>query len=98
MVLQLHDGLNKKQSALLIQMRTEKIGLKDFLFNRRVPGITDANCPCGEGQQTVSHIILRGRNYQQLRRPELGHPPGRNDLWVLLNERKAAAWQLSLWN
>ena len=30
-VLRLHDGLSKRQSALLVQLRTEKIGLRDFL-------------------------------------------------------------------
>ncbi|OHE90236.1 zinc knuckle [Colletotrichum orchidophilum] len=50
-VLQLHEGLSKRQSAILVQMRTEKIGLKDFLFSRRVPDAMDANCPCREGRQ-----------------------------------------------
>ncbi|KAJ6436838.1 reverse transcriptase [Purpureocillium lavendulum] len=90
-VLRLHDGMNKRQSALLVQMRTEKIGLNDFLFNRRVPEATDASCPCREGRQTVSHVLLRCRKYRQLRRQELGHLPGRHDLRGILNERKAAA-------
>ncbi|OAQ65570.1 zinc knuckle [Purpureocillium lilacinum] len=90
-VLRLHDGLSKRQSALLVQLRTEKIGLKDFLFNRRVPDTTDANCPCREGRQTVSHILLRCRTYRQLRRQELGPLPGRHDLRDILSERKAAA-------
>ncbi|OHW95426.1 reverse transcriptase [Colletotrichum incanum] len=90
-VLQAHEGLTKRQSALLVQMRTEKIGLQDFLFSRRVPGITNANCPCREGRQTVSHILLRCRKYRQLRRQELGALPGRHNLRVILNERKAAA-------
>ncbi|KAK0369062.1 zinc knuckle [Colletotrichum limetticola] len=62
-VLELHEGLSKRQSALLVQMRTEKIGLQDFLFNRRIPGITNANYPCREGRQTVSHILLRCRRF-----------------------------------
>lgn len=90
-VLRLHGGLSKRQSALLVQLRTEKIGLKDFLFNRRVPDATDANCPCREGRQTVSHILLRCRTYRQLRRQELGHLSGRHDLRDILSERKAAA-------
>ncbi|OHW97033.1 reverse transcriptase [Colletotrichum incanum] len=90
-VLQAHEGLSKRQSALLVQMRTEKIGLQDFLFSRRVPGIANANCPCREGRQTVSHILLRCRKYRQLRRQELGALPGRHNLRVILNERKAAA-------
>jgi hypothetical protein len=32
-VLQLYEGLSKRESALLVQMRIEKIGLNDFLFN-----------------------------------------------------------------
>lgn len=90
-VLELHEGLSKRQSALLVQMRTEKIGLQDFLFNRRVPGITNANCPCREGRQTVSHILLRCRRFRQLRRQEFGTLPGRHNLRVILNKRKAAA-------
>ena len=90
-VLQLHDGLSKRQSALLVQMRTEKIGLNDFLFNRRVPGATDARCHCSEGRQTVPHVLLRCRKYRRLRNQELGHLPGRHNLRSILNERKAAA-------
>ncbi|KAI3545670.1 zinc knuckle [Colletotrichum abscissum] len=90
-VLGLHEGLSKRQSALLVQMRTEKIGLQDFLFNRRVPGITNANCPCREGRQTVSHILLRCRRFRQLRRQAFGTLPGRHNLRVILNKRKAAA-------
>jgi ribonuclease HI len=32
-VLQLHERLSKRESPLLVQLRTEKIGLNDFLFN-----------------------------------------------------------------
>ncbi|KZL82178.1 zinc knuckle [Colletotrichum incanum] len=48
----LHEGLSKRQSLILVQIRTEKIRLKDFLFNRRVPDATDANCLYREGRQT----------------------------------------------
>ncbi|KAK1512254.1 zinc knuckle, partial [Colletotrichum abscissum] len=90
-VLELHEGLSKRQSALLVQMRTEKIGIQDFLFDRRVPGITNANCPCREGRQMVSHILLRCRRFRQLRRQEFGTLLGRHNLRVILNKRKAAA-------
>ncbi|KAF6515856.1 hypothetical protein HZS61_004597 [Fusarium oxysporum f. sp. conglutinans] len=46
-VLDLHDGLSKKHSALLTQLRTEKIDFKDFLYNRKVPGISSNRYPCG---------------------------------------------------
>ncbi|PCD20294.1 hypothetical protein AU210_015951 [Fusarium oxysporum f. sp. radicis-cucumerinum] len=90
-VLDLHDGLNKKHSALLTQLRTEKIGLKDFLYNRKVPGISSNRCPCGSDRQTVAHVLLRCRQHRQLRDQELGRLQGRNNLRKLLSERKAAA-------
>ncbi|KAH7377202.1 hypothetical protein B0T11DRAFT_347634 [Plectosphaerella cucumerina] len=56
-----------------------------------LPDITDDICPCREGRQTVSHVLLRCRRFRQLRRQELGSIPGRQDLRALLNKRKAAA-------
>ena len=90
-ILRLHDGLSKRHSAILVQMRTEKIGLRHFLFNRRVPDITDDKCTCQEGRQTVSHVLMRCRQFRQLRQRELGTIPWRHDLRAVLNERKAAA-------
>ncbi|KAG6979043.1 RNA-directed DNA polymerase from mobile element jockey [Fusarium oxysporum f. sp. conglutinans] len=90
-VLDLHDGLSKKHSALLTQLRAEKIGLKDFLYNRKVPGISSNKCPCGSDRQTVAPVLLRCRQHRQLRNQELGRLRGRNNLRNLLNERNAAA-------
>lgn len=90
-ILQLHTKLNKRQSALLIGMRTEKIGIKQFLFKQRVPDVTDDKCPCGQGRQTVLHIPLRCRKHRQLRDQELSGILGTSDLRKVLGERKAAA-------
>ena len=43
--LKLHSLLKKAESALATQIRTGKIGLADFLHNRRVPGITSPGLP-----------------------------------------------------
>jgi hypothetical protein len=50
----------KWQSALLVQMRTEKIGLRDYLWRRRVPEFDNPRCGCGERRQTVAHILRGG--------------------------------------
>lgn len=42
-------------------MRTGKIGLREFLFPRKVPGIEDGRCECRQGNQTVKHILLECR-------------------------------------
>jgi hypothetical protein len=86
-ILRLHYGLKKWQSALLIQMRTEKIGLRDFLWKRRVPEVGNPGCDCGEGRQTVDHILLRYRTYNDIRRRVFGRG-GRIDLRAILNEPK----------
>jgi hypothetical protein len=78
--LSLHEKRSKRHSSLLIQMRTEKIGLRDFL----------SHCVCGEGRQTVMHVLMGCRRFQDLRRQELSGIPGQNDLRAILNERKAA--------
>jgi exonuclease III len=56
--LKLHDQLQKAESSLSTQIRTEKIGLASFLFKRRVPGVSSARCRCGWGNQTIKHVIM----------------------------------------
>ena len=53
-----HKLLNKAQSSLAIQIRTEKIGLASFLFKRKVPDIESAACLCGSRFQTAKHVIM----------------------------------------
>src|ERR1700735_2340765 len=48
--LKLHDELQKAESSLLVQMRTGKIGLRAFLFERRVPDVMTPVCSCGDGR------------------------------------------------
>ncbi len=56
-----HIGLSKELSSLVVQMRTGKIRLREFLFHRKVPGIEDGRCECRQGNQTVKHILLEFR-------------------------------------
>ena len=59
---QLHTNLPKATSALITQIRTEKIGLNGFLIERRVLGYSPG-CPCGFQRQTAKHIIMHCPNY-----------------------------------
>ena len=56
--LKIHAPLKKAESALATQIRAGKIGLADFLYKRRVPGITSPACPCGWHRQTPEHVIM----------------------------------------
>ena len=55
--LKLHEDLVKAESALAVQIRSEKIGFAKFLHTRRVPGVTSPECDCGWHSQTANHII-----------------------------------------
>ena len=89
-VLQLHEGLSKRKSALLVQLRTEKIGLNDFLFSRRVPEVASPRCGCGERRQTVAHVLLQCRTHKDLRNRIFGDLPGRNNLRTILSKQQLA--------
>lgn len=62
-----HKGLTKAQSSLAIQIRTEKIGLRYFLHQRKVPGAINPWCQCMNGMQTAKHIIVFCRRYSDQR-------------------------------
>ena len=89
-ILQLHEGLSKRESALLVQLRTEKIGLKDFLFQRKVPDVRSPRCKYGERRQTVAYILLRCNMFKDLRNRVLGTFTGRNDLRTILSKAQLA--------
>ena len=52
----LYHGLSRAQASLLTQLRTEAIGLNDFLSRRNVPGATPS-CECSWPRQTPQHIV-----------------------------------------
>src|SRR6201996_5113534 len=56
--LEKHTGLQKHESSLLTQIRTGKIGLRAFLFDRKVPDINTPRCSCGYARETVAHLAL----------------------------------------
>ncbi|KAH7548710.1 hypothetical protein BM1_10880 [Bipolaris maydis] len=88
--LKLHENLSKRESALLVQMRTEKVGLNDFLFDRRMPEVVSARCECGERRQTTAHILLRCRIYKDLHNQVFENLSGRHNLRAVLNKPQLA--------
>ena len=50
--------LSKAKSTLLVQARTGKIGLRGFLFTRRVPEVVTPVCRCGMARETFEHLVL----------------------------------------
>ena len=56
--LRLYRGLRKAESTALFLMRTEVIGLKDWLTRVGVPNVIP-RCDCGYPAQTVRHVLLQ---------------------------------------
>ncbi len=81
----IHKGLPKATSALITQIRTEKIGLNAFLSDRKVPGYSPT-CPCGWQRQTAKHIIMDCALYQE-ERDELFAKVGTNYQQMLVTTR-----------
>lgn len=85
-VLHLHKGIKKWTSALVVQMRTQKIGLRKFLHSRKVPGYGDPKCVCGRGLQTVLHLLTECPLYYK-QRGEMWNEEKRKNAWIGLGLR-----------
>jgi hypothetical protein len=62
-----HEGLAKHESSLITQIRTGKIGLRAFLFYRRVPDVETPLCECGTGRETALHVTVGCPNWDEER-------------------------------
>ena len=81
--LKIHNNLMKAESALTTQIRTEKIGLANFLF---IPGVMTPACSCGWQKQTAKHIILHCRLIDG--RYEVLKQIGTNDYRTIMSSSK----------
>jgi hypothetical protein len=65
-VLKKHIGLRKAESSLLIQARTGKISVRQYLYN--IGRADDPYCPhCPGTRETVRHILIDCPEYLNLR-------------------------------
>ncbi len=59
--------LFKAKNTIEVQLRTDKIGLRKFLHKRKVSGFDTPLCSCGEGDQSVHHVLLVCSRWTQKR-------------------------------
>lgn len=76
-------GLRKAVSALIVQMKTEKIGLRKFLNSMKVPGFDSPKCSCRRGTQIAKRLLIDCRM----------HAEKRDRIWER-DRRKAASGRL----
>lgn len=82
-VLRLYMRIHRALSFALIQLRTKKIGLKDYLFSIR--RASSGECPCGWGRQTVKHVLIECPIYQRIRSTTIWKKSRIQDLGQLLS-------------
>lgn len=97
--LRLYDGLTKPESSLVIQIRTGKIGLADFLHRQQVPGFETAACQCGFTNQTAKHVLIFCNIHAQ-KRHRLFDEAKTQDFFTMISTnqglRAATRWLISL--
>lgn len=95
---QIRLGLRRPETTLATLLRTEDIGLNDFLYRRKVLGQISPACTYGASNQTPKHILLFCPKYVDGRQKMLQRA-GTSDLYTLLSTRRglkaATSWFLS---
>jgi ribonuclease HI len=71
--LDLYKGLKRALSSILIQARTGKIATGDYLHF--IKAKETADCSCGEGKETVAHLVLSCPGFKELRYDIWGDKP-----------------------
>ncbi|KAF5601665.1 uncharacterized protein FSUBG_8030 [Fusarium subglutinans] len=94
--LEYYSGLTRAQSTMLFACRTERIGLRKYLHDCRIPGFEFPTCPCGRSRETVFHLLVE---CPRLREARIGlfQQVGHNDFTTLLTKdaKVAAEWAIS---
>lgn len=52
----------------MVQRRTGKIGLRNFLYERKVPWVRDARCWCRRGGETVRYVFTECTRFKEMKR------------------------------
>ena len=68
-VLRLHENLTNRLSNIAIQLRTAKIGLREFLYSRKQ--VDSPMCSCMLSKQTVKHVLFQCKS-GRLKKPRRG--------------------------
>ena len=91
-----HKQCPKHISSMITQLRTGRVGLRAFLFQRKVPNIITPICSCGEAPETTYHVLLNCPQ-TRLHRDNLPIPLRTSrDTRMALDDKKLAG-EVALW-
>ncbi|KJZ69922.1 hypothetical protein HIM_10678 [Hirsutella minnesotensis 3608] len=71
----LYDELTRKESEVLVQLRTGKSRLNSYLF--KIGAVESDECACGQSAETVVHFLFRCRRWTVQREIILGYARGK---------------------
>jgi len=86
--LQLYDAVPKHVATAIFLLRSQVLGLKGWLADIGVPGVTP-NCTCGAPRQTLQHVLAFCRDQIEARN-KLIRRAGSTDLLELLKHKDTA--------
>jgi hypothetical protein len=81
---------------MLVQLRTGRTGLRQFLNKVQVPGYETAQCDCGIGPETPRHVLL-DCPYEEERRIALREAQGGHLDFARLLDTPKGALSASKW-
>jgi len=90
-----HARLNKAQSTIATLLRTEHIGLADYLCRQKVPDYPSPMCECGFERQTPKHIVLFCPRFERNRDKIIGEAGTPDFRRLIANERGFRA--MTMW-
>ncbi|KAM5347429.1 hypothetical protein ACJ41O_010434 [Fusarium nematophilum] len=92
-----YKGLSRAQSTMLLQCRTEFIGLNGFLHARKLAA--SAACSCGHPNQTVFHMFVHCKDLSKAR-AHLKAKVRETDFETLMTQHTAVAadWAITYFN
>ncbi|KAI1006249.1 hypothetical protein K3495_g1966 [Podosphaera aphanis] len=76
---EIYRNLNRAQSSIAIQLRSEHVGLNSYLYCRKVPGVETPACQCGYLSQNVRHMVMTCPNTTRITPTELLHGKKTNE-------------------
>ena len=82
-MLQKFRSMSRPESSVIIQARTGKIGLRDYLY--KINSAASPACPCGHRRQTVYHTLLECSGFNDLREDMWAAGRRETDLTKLLD-------------
>jgi hypothetical protein len=91
----LHARLSKAQSTIATLIRTENIGLADYLYRKQIPGYDSPTCSCEWQRQTPKHVLLFCPKWEDRRQALIAD--AKTEDYTLITTTATGLWAATRW-